>query len=377
MTAHNMQRTLTLGEIKRLLILTSSFLLLGFVAPAVAQCTYAVKGKISRTFYRIPYGNNEQIWAGSQYFTHGGGMDIIGQEPPHTIVAAASGVIEGLNDANNECGFHGAFCCCVNWIGIRHANNEISRYYHIRQNSATNLGLAPGLFVSQGQQLGIEGDVGITAGTPGTSPPRTGPCAPVLPPDYPAEFGCQDHLHFAVFRGSTGELLVPMTCDIPGNRYTDQTTYTAGNCAAGGCPGSAQQFSNITLSGLGTARVYQNAQSITATTLVVQNQASAVFHAAQSVRLLPGFQAGVGGGYFRAEIGACNATAVSQDNAIATTTWQPVCCPGGCPSPLDGDAGSSCPQLDDHPDDAVADQKTAARSRGISSCGLMKKLAPN
>ena len=56
-------------------------------------------------------------------------------------------------------------------------------------------------------------------------------------------------------------------------------------------------------------RVYQNADAITASAFVVRNSAAAVFRAVNKVRLLPGFKAGAGDAYFRAEIGPCNTTA--------------------------------------------------------------------
>ncbi len=56
-------------------------------------------------------------------------------------------------------------------------------------------------------------------------------------------------------------------------------------------------------------RVYQNDDAITAYTFVVRNAASVVFHAGNKIRLMPGFKAGAGDAYFRAEIGPCNTTA--------------------------------------------------------------------
>lgn len=302
-------------------------LVVGLGSPARGQC-FDANGKISRNFYRIPYGDGKPTEMGNDYVNHSGAMDMGGQDPPHTIVAAADGVIEDLEDSHNECGNHGDFCCCVNWIGVRHANNEISRYYHIRQNSATALGLAPGVVVVQGQVLGIEGDVGITGGKPGTSPPRTGPCVPQLPPDYPSGWGCQDHLHWGVLRAATGELMVPMTCNIAGNNYVRYTIYTPGPCdsAPAGCN------DNATLSGVTFAAIdiVQANNTITANTVTVESVGSVVLHAGGKVRLLPGFEARAGS-YFRAEIGDCNTTAASGIAGFSDpTTCQPVSC-GGCP----------------------------------------------
>src|SRR5262249_42035571 len=101
------------------------------------------------------------------------------------------------------CGYNDAFCNCVNWITVRHINGEYTRYYHIQHHSATNLGWIPGAPVSEGDVLGLEGDVGITGGS--TSAPRSGPCQPVIPP---GTGNCQLHCHFAVVR-STGEIVAP------------------------------------------------------------------------------------------------------------------------------------------------------------------------
>ena len=255
-------------------------------------------------------------------------MDIIGQDPPHTIVAIAHGIIEDLDDSHNECGAHGAFCCCVNWIGVRHLNGEISRYYHIRQGTATSLGLAPGVFVIQGQTLGIEGDVGITGGTPGTSPPRTGPCVPTLPSDYPTGTGCQDHLHFAVFRATTGEMVVPMTCGIAGNVYASPQTYTPAPCD----PSPAGCDDNQVLSGLSVTdiQVIQANDTISADTVTVENAAAVVLHAGNKVRLLPGFHARAGS-YFRAEIGGCNTSAASPGGFSNPSSCPGVTCSPACP----------------------------------------------
>jgi len=179
--------------------------------------------------------------------------------------------------------------------------------------------------VSSGQALGLEGDVGITAGHPGTSPPPTGPCVPTMPPDYDYYWGCEDHLHFAVFRATTGEMVMPMTCSLPWFVYEDESDITAGNACFCDFHNS---LSGVTFSGLGNMRVYQGT-TLTASTLVVQNGAAVVLRGSTKVRLLPGFRAGAGDSYFRAEQALCNQTAPS-NVGIFTGPIPPAICPA-CP----------------------------------------------
>ena len=129
---------------------------------------------------------------------------------------------------------------------------------------------------------------------------------------------CGLHLHWEVRRESTNEFVNPMTCNISNHIYVDNATYTARPCDPSGfCPAS-RNLSAQTFDGFGTFRVVQSFESITADTVAVQNYASVVFHAADRVRLLPGFRAGGGNAYFRAEIGPCNTTAQSpRDRRLA------------------------------------------------------------
>lgn len=74
------------------------------------DCAYTeprAKGKLSRNFYRTPYGDSTSVGLGTEYVNHcpPGSMDFDGpkpQSPPDTIVAAADGVIEDLGDSHNE-----------------------------------------------------------------------------------------------------------------------------------------------------------------------------------------------------------------------------------------------------------------------------------
>ncbi len=298
--------------------------LLGFVGSAAAQdCSnllgnqFVMKGKISRNFYRIPYldeGFAVSI-GGNDYWGHGGSIDMIGGGSNPKIVAPADGVVCYIKEDLDDCGCHGAFGGCGNLIMVKHANGEYSGHLHIAQWSAFEFGIHEGDFVTAGTVIAREGDVGRTCGN--TSSPRIGDCVFSLPP---GTGNCGRHDHWNIVREvNVGEpdyyleLLQPMTCEIPGNLYTANSNYLPGDCSSSqSCVQTAQTISGVTLNGFGDTRVFQNADRITATTVQVTSQASAVMHAANRIRLLPGFTAGAGGAYFRAEIGPCNETAPAQ-----------------------------------------------------------------
>ena len=105
-----------------------------------------------------------------------------------------------------------------------------------------------------------------------------------------------------------GERVNPMTCDAPNHQNSDDVTYPAWPCDPPVFCFAAQNRSGETCNGFGTFHVLQSHQSIIASTVTGQNSASVMCHAADSVRLLPGFRAGAGSAYFRAEIGACDRT---------------------------------------------------------------------
>lgn len=280
---------------------------LSMAQPANAQ------GKISRNFYRIPYADGLQVLMGRDYVDHGntpagdvGPMDMSGESggPPFYLVAAADGEVIFVEDSRSDCGCDSQYGACANSVRIRHANGEMAAYVHLQQNSATNAGMAPGVLVSQGDVIGIEGDVGWTCGD--GRAPTAGTCLSSVPT---GAGNCAPHLHWLVWRESTSERVNPMTCGIANNIYVDDQMYTAAACDPPTyCLGS-QNISGQTYDGFGSFHVVQTYESITADTLVVQNYASVVLHAADSVRLLPGFRAGEGNSYFRAEIGPCDTTA--------------------------------------------------------------------
>lgn len=280
--------------------------------PAPAQ-TGNAWGQISRNVYRIPYANGGSVVMSQDYIDHGntpagdtGSMDMRSQSGAGaTIVAPAAGQVIAVNDSRSECGCHANYGPCANQVQIQHANGEVSTLLHIQQNSATNLGIAAGVMVAQGQAIGVEGAVGWTCGSGGSA--TAGACVGAVPA---GAGNCGAHLHWNVVRQDTNRRVNPMTCGISNNLYADDVSYTSATCTSTGCADDVE-LSDTTVDGFGTWRVYQATDTITADTLTVSDFASAVLHAGRRVRLMPGFRAELGG-HFRAEIGPCNTTAPTQ-----------------------------------------------------------------
>ena len=284
---------------------------------AHAQTSNA-KGKISRNMYRIPYGNGRLVTMTHDYVDHGntpagdtGSMDMADQIAPYApILAAAAGTVINVRDNLNGCGCNSAYGQCGNLVQIQHANGEVSSYLHIAQNSATSRGIAEDVVVTQGQQIGVEGDVGWTCGN--GSDPRTSSCVLSVPP---GTGDCGPHLHWNVVRQTTGERVNPMTCAISNNIYVNDITYLAADCSTAECP-TDRTFGATAYNGFGVFRVFQADNNINASAFSVTNYASVVFHAGNKVRLTPGFHA-TEPGYFRAEIGPCNTTAATPSSSTA------------------------------------------------------------
>jgi murein DD-endopeptidase MepM/ murein hydrolase activator NlpD len=271
------------------------------------------RGKISSNFYRIPYLNETGVTITRDYVDHGvsqggsssdaGKMDMVGGGA--TLVAAADGEVIFVNDAGSDCGCDATYGGCANGMIIRHANGELSKYVHIAQGSAAFYGITTtGIMVAQGASIALEGDVGYTCGNGRSA--TAGTCLLSVP----AGAGkCGVHLHWEVYRESTGEYLNPMICNIGNNIFSDGGTYTAGACVSD--PDHCQDNASLSASafdGFGTFEVVQANDTITADTVSVENLASLVLHAGNKVTLQPGFQV-IAEAYFRAEIGSCNATA--------------------------------------------------------------------
>ena len=365
---------------------------------ALAQ-EYA-KGKISRNVYRIPYADSMSLnQGGNDYTNHGGSMDSVANRKVCTLAAVtpcstntqcatvggicssgycidsctsdndctaaggscdfvlvspADGIVCQIIDHYSDCGCLRRFGQFGNLVTILHANAEMTRFLHVKQDSAPLFGLTPGMSVQQGQPVAIEGDVGRTCG--GTSPARIGSClSPTTVPDKACDdsfpfvacdsdadcsgfcngstcvggtfsgrdctsasdcsdqcnsTSCGRHIHWNITRFTTGEVMNPFTCGIPGNIYQAHSSYFA-PCGAppGGYP-SNNSLTSTVLSGFGTFLVRQAHNTISAASVIVTNQASLVLHAGNKITLSRGFRVS-SDGYFRAEIETPDMTAAS------------------------------------------------------------------
>jgi len=170
----------------------------------------------SQGLYRLPYANGTSVLVSGDHFTHSpdfneydlnGKPDNSGQQ--YTVVAAASGVIVAMDDTNAEP------TSSNNYVWIRHANGEMSKYTHLETGSVTARGLAVDSNVSAGTILGFEGDVGQAQG---------------------------QHVHFEVVVDddpenpidsggfAIGQAYVPLFCGVPGNVLFHGEYYTAAAC---------------------------------------------------------------------------------------------------------------------------------------------------
>ncbi|MCH8146882.1 MAG: M23 family metallopeptidase [Planctomycetes bacterium] len=384
----------------RMVCILATMVTLGGRVGVVSAVTRA---QISRNIYRIPYADGESVDLGpNDYFEHKGSMDLsasgcVGivaaghacstdadcifggtcqsgycnlacencKESDQLLacdfvqVAPADGIvcsiIEHFNDGGCSPSAFGAF---GNLIIILHANGEASRFLHIKQWSPSFFGIQPGMFVTRGQPIAIEGDVGNTCGS--TDDARTGSCldAQTVPSKacesiFPF-IGCEDdsdcngvcdggtcdggvlagqsctttsdceveckstrtfrHNHWNIVRytGASG-VVNPFTCGINGNLWSANTSYIA-PCL--NSDGNSQSYpatttlSGASFSGLASSNVRQAHNTITASTVTVTNRASLVLHAGQKVTLLPGFAVSPNA-YFRAEIAPPDVTAPS------------------------------------------------------------------
>ena len=285
------------------------------VGSATSDCFAPdAKGKLSKNIYRIPYQNGESINVSRDYVDHGaspagntGPIDFNSSATTSVLVAAAPGRVVTLNDTLNDCGCHANFGPCGNVLDIQHDNGELSRYLHLQQNSASTFaGLSVGDCVVTGQIVGIEGDVGFTCSSNSSERlPVVGTCINTLPSPLISP-NCGRHLHWEIRDVDNDEFVNPITCGITGWIYQDGGNYVPANCTTAGCPTDVT-VPAVSLNGLGSWQVVQADNDITADDVLVQNSASMVMHAGNSVVLLPGVEIRPGG-HFRAEIGPCNTT---------------------------------------------------------------------
>lgn len=139
--------------------------------------------------YRLPYETGQSYRVGQSYngsFSHQGQNEIDFSLPMNTpVLAAREGVVVGVKEDSNENGTTEEFSSKGNYVYIRHSDNTIGVYIHLRhQGVQVDLGDQ----VQRGQLLGFSGNTGYSSGP---------------------------HLHFAVNSANSGyeQISFPVTFD--------------------------------------------------------------------------------------------------------------------------------------------------------------------
>ncbi|WP_167285109.1 peptidoglycan DD-metalloendopeptidase family protein [Marilutibacter alkalisoli] len=125
----------------------------------------------SKGIYRIPYSDGTKVRVSRDHNTHTpkGRYDMGGQGGgTYKITAAADGHITHIEDSFSkrlDCKDLPASEKKNNYVWIKHANGESTKYSHMAKGSTTGkAGLKVGQFVKAGTYLGDESDVGCAGG---------------------------------------------------------------------------------------------------------------------------------------------------------------------------------------------------------------------
>lgn len=133
---------------------------------ALLSFTFATAIPYSRGYYRIPYASGTRVRISGDTNDHSpkGRIDMYGRgRTTYRIVAAANGRIRYIVDSFT--GFETGPGCKNNYVWIEHFNGEWTKYSHLARNSVTvKAGLSVGQYVSMGQYLGDEDDIGCANG---------------------------------------------------------------------------------------------------------------------------------------------------------------------------------------------------------------------
>jgi murein DD-endopeptidase MepM/ murein hydrolase activator NlpD len=252
---------------------------------------------VSSGIYRIPYADGTSVTANNDHHTHPSAVNRVDLGAPNgsTIVAAASGIIRGINDRNgNTNGFGDGLAAdqvtpqddslehscsdakdmngnsipdstvkglCQdhnNYVWIEHANGEWTKYTHVETGSVTRsapdgFGWQVGDTILVGQAIGRESDIGSAGG------PHLHFEVAAVPPGSPTP-------PFSLLGGfvSNSWNVVTQVCFSDGDAdgdslYTQGESYTAGPCvntaptAAAGGPYQVNEGSIIQLNGSGSS----------------------------------------------------------------------------------------------------------------------------
>jgi Peptidase family M23 len=278
----------------------SRVLLCVLFATAAIEATAQPEFTLSQNVYRLPYENGQVFEVRSDVYSHDprGRYDLKAQGiddcSSHRIVAAAAGVVEFVVDNNTQscpdCGADN------NYVWIRHANDEWTKYTHFAQNSVD---VNEGDTVCAGTFLGYECWVGATS---------------------PAQ---NRHLHFEVRRpmdpdnviirpaggymdSVNGYHLIPVISSVTSHFMVDGDLLTPssnGACATANITIPAQI---ISASGI---KIYIASGAVTTSnnSITCANGSNVFLQAVNSVTLSPGFAAS-SGSYFHAKTGNCSTT---------------------------------------------------------------------
>ncbi|RYE15193.1 MAG: M23 family metallopeptidase [Sphingobacteriales bacterium] len=184
-----------------------------------------------------------------------------------------------------------------NYVWIEHANNEWSKYTHMKRFSASvDAGLVAGDTICAGTFLGYECDIGAASGQHLHFELRR--------PNDPTDINISVNGGF-MDRGDAVHL-VPVINSNSKHYMEAGDTWTAGstaNCATT-VSVPAQTLSNDGYKVyMATSAINTNSNSI-----ILRNGGSAVFHSGGSITFTPGFSAEAGS-YCNAKIGGCSTTA--------------------------------------------------------------------
>lgn len=177
-----------------------------FASAALAACT--------RGPYRLPYSDGTNVGITRDADTHSTPkakmFDMRATVADRPVVAARPGFVRFVKESGDSSAStnnyvwieHPLDFCqptistppdgqagCRTCAGGPRACNEWSVYAHMQQNSTSAAGVGPGDWVEAGQQIGVEGDVGMTDCGSNSGDP-----------------GCGRHVHFHVFRPVAGFL---------------------------------------------------------------------------------------------------------------------------------------------------------------------------
>lgn len=286
------RRTAALGA-------TAILALLASLIPAKALANHGAP--ISIGIYRLPYSDGTSIGLSGDAHSHNTAYDFIVGEDSQ-VVAAASGWIRAIVDFHGEepnpgdgmsqsgsttdgngdpyddflehacgnqdpalvvgdCGDHN------NYVWIEHPNGEWTKYTHLGTGTVTGLGWSVGDWVTSGQVIGLENDIGqaTSSGNPGDRAFHlhfeTGvPTDPNNPTPFCSIGG------FMIFSGSDpactgfGSRVQTQFCDLAGNdATTGNAPYTANPCtnqaptADAGGPYSVDEGSTVVFDGTGSS----------------------------------------------------------------------------------------------------------------------------